>query len=254
MKKGATIFVLVVSVAIFCYSGYQLLSYYGADRAAEKEFAELLPPEMAAADAIDSETGELFGYESILTYYEGLREQNDDMVGWLRISKTRITYPVMQTISSPEYYLDKDFKKQYSASGSLFASAISDVDKPTDVVIIYGHRMKTGAMFGTLGDYLESDFLISHEKILLDTFTGRNEYKVYSVFSQAVGTSNEFEYYNYSDFTDKAGFDEFLAQVKRLAQASNPANEPTYGDKILLLSTCEYTHANGRLIVVAIGV
>ena len=254
MKKAVTIVLIAVCAAVFCYSGYRLLDYYSADKAAEKEFAELLPPEMASADAVDEETGELISYDPLIKYYEVLREQNSDMVGWLRLPGTRISYPVMQTPQAPEYYLRRNFAKEYSANGTLFASSISDVDAAEGVVIVYGHRMRSGAMFGTLGDYLDSEFFSSHELVLFDTFAGRGEYKVYCVFSQAVETGNDFEYYNYSAFDDESDFDGFLAQVDAAAQVSNPENAPAYGDRILLLSTCEYTHENGRLIVVAVRV
>ena len=255
MKNVITIILIVVCVAVLCFSGYQLLKYYGANRAAEKDFEELLPPEMVSADvadAEDEETGQKIGYEELLPYYEDLREQNSDMVGWLRIPGTDITYPVMQTKQNEEYYLSRDFKKEYSANGSLFASAASDVDVPSDAVIVYGHRMKSGSMFGKLGDYLDADFMSEHKSVVFDTFSERNKYNVYCVFSEEVGTENDFEYYNYHTFADETSFNGFMAQVKGLMQMSNPENEPIYGDKILLLSTCEYTHENGRLVVVAV--
>ncbi|MDR3364610.1 MAG: class B sortase, partial [Clostridiales Family XIII bacterium] len=223
-----------------------------ADRAAEKDFEQLLPAEIAN-DAGGSGGGSLT-YADMLPYYEGLRAKNGDMAGWLRIPGTRISYPVMQTKKSPEYYLDKNFEKEYSASGSLFAADISDVNLPTDVVTIYGHRMKTGAMFGSLGDFLDVDFLQKHETIIFDTFTARNEYKIYCLFSLAVGTGeeSEFAYYNYSRFEDKATFDDFMAQARKVSQVENPSFAPIFGEKILLLSTCEYTHENGRLVIVAV--
>jgi len=243
LNKGVVLVLIIICVAVFGYSAYQLISYYGADRAAEKDFSELLPDEVDEG---------LSSYETMLPYYMKLREQNGDMVGWLRIPKTRISYPVMQTIENPEYYLDKDFKKQFTASGSLFAASISDVDLPSDVVIIYGHRMKTGAMFGTLGKYLEPGFLEEHQKIIFDTFACRNEYKVYCAFSLAVNTGNEFAYYTYNELQNEEVFDHFVEQVRLLAEVEYPANRPVYGDKVLLLSTCEYTHTDGRLVLVAV--
>jgi len=254
LKKGITIVLIVVCVLVFGISAYQLLTYYSADRAAESEFAQLLPPELAGSDAA-TEEGQS-DWERLLPYYEGLREQNNDMVGWLRIPGSRISYPVMQTRNSPEFYLDRNFQKEYSVSGTLFASDISDVNLPTDVVIIYGHRMKTGAMFGSLGDFLDEGFLIEHNRIIFDTFTERNEYRIYSLFSLAVGPNveNEFDYFNYSTFRDRADFNSFIARVRSHAEVEVPANAPSFGDRLLLLSTCEYTHENGRLVVVAVRV
>ena len=252
MKKGVTIVLIAICVVIFGISAYQLLSYYGADRSAEKDFAALLPPELAGAD-VEGDDGKT-PYEALLPYYLSLREQNPDMVGWLRIPGTRVSYPVMQTKNSPEYYLDKNFEKQYQANGSLFASSISDVDEPSDVVIIYGHRMKTGAMFGSLGDLLDKEFLLEHDRVIFDTFTERNEYKIYMLFSLEVGEDvvGEFDYFNYNYFKDRGDFNSFMARAKYLMEVENPNNTPIYGDKILLLSTCEYTHENGRLVVIAV--
>ena len=248
MNKGLAIVLIVVCAIVFSVSAYKLLSYYGADRAAEKEFAELLPEEVI-------EPGEgLSDYDFMRPYYLSLREENGDMVGWLRIPGTRISYPVMQTPDNPEYYLDKNFKEEYTANGSLFASSISDVDQPTDVVIIYGHRMKTGAMFGSLGDFLDPDFLDEHETVVFDTFTCRNEYKVYCLFSLAIGVAGEFDYYNYRDFATQDMFDTFMLQAQAISDVEKPANKPVYGDKVLLLSTCEYTHENGRLVLLAVRV
>jgi len=254
LKKGVVIILIAVCVVVFGISAYQLLNYYGADRAAEKEFEQLLPPELAGS-VVEGEDGKS-AYEILLPYYERLREENSDMVGWLRIPGARISYPVMQTINSPEYYLDRDWHMNYSVSGSLFASDISDVDKPSDVVIIYGHRMKTGAMLGSLGDFLDEDFLRAHDTIIFDTFTERNEYRIYLLFSLAVGTDapDEFTYYNYSYFTDRTDFNSFMTRARSLAEIELPENMPQFGDKILLLSTCEYTHANGRLVVVAVRI
>jgi len=252
LKKGLTIVLILICVAVFGVSAYQLYNYYGADKAAEGEFAGLLPPELAGSDVSGADGKS--AYETLLPYYRGLREQNEDMVGWLRIPGTRISYPVMQTKNSPEYYLDRNFHRQYSASGTLFASSISDVDLPSDVVIIYGHRMKTGAMFGTLGDFLKADFIADHETIIFDTFTERNEYKVYLIFTLAVGpeVENEFAYFNYNWFKDRDDFNGFLARARSLSEIEIPANMPSFGDKLLLLSTCEYTHENGRLVLVAV--
>ena len=248
MNKGLAIVLIVVCAIVFGVSAYKLISYYSADRASEKDFAQLLPEE-----AIEPGDG-LSDYDLLRAYYEALRTENGDLVGWLRIPGTRISYPVMQTPDSPEYYLDKNFKKEYTANGSLFASSISDVDLPTDVVTIYGHRMKTGAMFGSLGDFLDPDFLQEHETVIFDTFTCRNEYRVYCLFSLAIGVAGEFDYYNYRDFATSDMFDTFVLQARSIADIENPANKPVYGDKILLLSTCEYTHDNGRLVLVAVRV
>jgi len=253
LRKNITVILIAICIAVFAISANALISYYSADKAAESDFAGLLPPELAGSDVAAPEGGKS-AFEALLPYYKGLHEENEDMVGWLRIPGTRVSYPVMQTFINPEYYLDKNFQREYTTSGTLFASSISDVTLPSDVVIIYGHRMKTGAMFGSLGDFLNEDFLLEHDTVIFDTLTERNEYKIYLIFTLAVGPDviNEFDYFNYNMFRDKAEFDGFMNRAYAHSETVNPLNTPIFGDKLLLLSTCEYTHENGRLVLVAV--
>lgn len=252
MKKGLLFVLIAICAIIGGISAYQLVKYYNADRAAEADFAALLPvSEQDATDSLPFD-GDWIDYDYLQTFYRELYGQNSDMIGWLSIPGTRIGYPVMQTPANPEYYLDRNFEKEYSAAGSLFASELSNVELPSDVVIIYGHRMKSGAMFGTLGSYLKPDFLSERQTIIFDTLTERYRYKVYAAFAIDVGAPGGFEYYNYSTFADEAAFNAFMEQVRILACAENPAYRPVYGDKLLLLSTCEYTHEDGRLVIVAV--
>jgi sortase B len=253
LKKTIIIVLIAVCALIFGISAYQLISYYSVDSESESTFAHLLPDEMAGPD-VTTEDGGAFTFEALLPYYEKLREQNGDMVGWLRIPGTRVSYPVMQTPNSPEYYLDRNFNKEYSVAGTLFASDISDVNLPSDVITIYGHRMRTGAMFGSLGEFLKQDFFEKYQTIIFDTFSGRNEYRIYGVLVEAVNVEGEFAYYYYSNFADEAMFNGFMSGVRQFIKIERPAAMPEFGDKILLLSTCEYTHEDGRLILIAVRV
>lgn len=251
MKKPIIIILIAVCAVVFGYSAYQLFSYYKADNEAETAFAVLLPDDMGSPDAA-VESGGPFDFEALLPYYEKLRDENSDMVGWLRVPGTRVSYPVMQSPDDPEYYLHHDFSKAQSVPGTLFASAYCNVNLPSDVVVIYGHRMKTGAMFGSLGDFLNQDFFTEHQNVVFDTFTERNEYKIYGVFVEAVNVEGEFDYYNYNNFANEEMFNKFMSGVTGHLQIENRAYQPVFGDKILLLSTCEYTHEDGRLIIIAV--
>jgi sortase B len=251
-KRGFTIVLIIICAIVFAVSAFQLIRYYSANSKSEDAYAQLRPP--AEKESDDGVSYEPMSYEDLLPYYQSLKEENGDFVGWLRIPDSEIDYPVMQTKDSPEYYIDKNFKKQYQTAGSLFASEISDVDKPTDMVIIYGHHMKTGAMFGTMGDWLEKDFFNAHQEVIFDTLTERNEYVVYGLFKTQVYTDDpaEFAYYAVSDFEDQAAFDAFMQQVESRMQIMDPTMRPMYGEKMIMLSTCEYSQENGRLVMLAV--
>lgn len=251
MKKAINIILICICACVLCYCGYQLISYFAENSRAEQAYEDIRGSELADSTSISSTT-----YEDLLLYYQKLYEQNSHFIGWLSIPGTNVNYPVMQTPQEPNYYLYRDFHQKDAPSGSLFASENSNVTRPSDVVIINGHRMKTGAMFGNFGRLLERDYLNEHSDVVFDTLVGRNNYKIWCVFTESVDTGmpGEFQYYNYSDFSDEASFNSFISQAKAHMNIENLDIYPEYGDQLLLLSTCEYSHNNGRLVVVCIRV
>ena len=73
-----------------------------------------------------------------------------------------------------------------------------------------------------------------------------------AVFKTVVytGSENEFKYFQFSDAETPEQFDEYVAKCKEKALYDTGVSAE-YGDKLLTLSTCEYSRTNGRLVVVA---
>jgi sortase B len=247
-KRRLLIVLIIVSAAVFAVSAYMLISYYLDARESERAFDALRPPEEANESA--SPDPDLFAKRR--AHYLDLYARNNDFVGWLKIFGTKIDYPVMQTPTERDYYLHRDFDKKYSAAGTLFASDISDIARPSDVVIIFGHMMKSGSMFGGLKAYTDRDYLESHRVVRFDTLEEERFYEIFLVFTEAVNTGKpgEFRYYDASDFADGQEFDDFLAKAKA-KELYDTGETAVYGDEILALSTCEYTHEDGRLVLLA---
>ena len=184
-------------------------------------------------------------------YYE-LYQQNNDMVGWIKVEDTNINYPVMQSIGEPNYYLKHKFDKTYSAYGCPYVQENCDVQKPSDNIIIYGHHMNDGSMFTGLMKFTDKNFWENHKTIEFDTLTDKNQYEVIAVFRTVVYTDSEdsFKYYEFTDAENAEEFDEYVAKCKELS-LYDTAVTAECGDKLITLSTCEYSHNNGRLVVVA---
>ena len=244
MRKVISTIVIIICVAVIAFASYQIISYYLEASRAEKAFEALRPP-APSTEADDP-------WLEVLPHLQDLKAQNSDFIGWLNMPNTELDYPVMQSIGDPERYLHKDFNQEYSSAGTLFASEISDVTKPSDVVLIYGHNMKSGAMFAKLKDLLDQEFLDTHNEIVFDTLSNRNIYKIACVFRTEVNIGEgEFKYYNYRDFADDGEFNMFMSLVKSRSVTWTDV-QPVYGDKILLLSTCEDAYENGRIVVMAV--
>ena len=151
--------------------------------------------------------------------YRVVQEQNSDFVGWLSIPGTNIDYPVMQT-----------------------------VDKPN--CVIYSHHMNNGTMFADLCKYENEDFYREHKTIRFDTLSGFSEYEIVAVFKTVAYSEQGFKYYHFTRAESAEDFDAYIAQCKVLSLYDTGITAE-YGDRLITLSTCEYSRKNGRMVVVA---
>lgn len=178
-----------------------------------------------------------------------LYKENTDLVGWIFIPGTDISYPVMQTsLENRDYYLKKDFYKNYNNYGSIYASEDCDVFAPSDNVTLYGHNMRDGSMFAQLTDYQEASFWGNHQYISFDTLYEHHIYQVVSAFK--ISADSSFRYHQFVNASTEAEFEEFVRNVKS-REFYDTGIDFNFGDKMLCLSTCEYTLNNGRFVVVA---
>lgn len=177
-----------------------------------------------------------------------LHEENPDCIGWIRIDGTAVDYPVMHRPAEESYYLHRDFYGEYSANGSLFLSEACDPET-SDNLVVYGHHMKSGKMFAALENYKEYSFYKEHPVISFYTLHGEERYRIFSVFCTEAGAGG-FPYHAFIKAADPAGYREFIRDVKRLSLYDTGITTD-YGDKLLTLSTCEYSRKNGRIVTVA---
>lgn len=188
----------------------------------------------------------------ILPELAGLYADNPDLVGILEVVGTDINYPVMQTISDPEYYLRRDFYGEESTAGTLFVDYRCDIVNPTTNTIIYGHNMRSGAMFGGLKRYLKQDYYQSHKTIIFKTLYEEQEYEIVGVGLSAVGYDDDenYKYYDFINAVTGSELQEFLNTIQSLS-VYDETIDISATDKILTLSTCNSYTEDGRMFVVA---
>lgn len=191
---------------------------------------------------------------SMIPEYKEIYEKNSDTVGWLRIDGTKINYPVVQhqglDEKGQEFYLYRDFDKKDSKAGTIFVKDNVDVNEPSDNIVLYGHNMANGSMFAALNAYTNKAAWERNSLIFFDTLNEYHTYKIFAVFKTSANLGEGFAYHNFVDAKDEAEFDAFIAEAKNLSFYDTGIT-PKYGDKIIMLSTCEYTLDNGRLVVAA---
>ncbi|MCM1542253.1 MAG: class B sortase [Blautia sp.] len=190
--------------------------------------------------------------EAVVNPYRDAFLANEDMSGWLQIPGTDIDYPVMWTPRDEEYYLRRDFDGSANNNGCLILDTDSCLDPLTTNLIIHGHNMKSGAMFGTLTDYEQESFYQEHRDIILYTEECQRNYEVIAVFRSQVfrKSDNVFKFYKFFQADTQEEFDDFYDNIKEMSLYDTGVTAE-FGDHFITLSTCVYHVENGRFVVVA---
>lgn len=249
MKKVTGFFLLALLVGIFGFSAWQLYGIQTDYAAGDSSYAELAPYIRfdVTVPTIDVSTPtEPGGTEPDQTLwpqvdFEALAQINPDVVGWLHIEGTRISYPVVQGAGN-DYYLKHLFDGTYNRAGCLFLDAGAAADLSGQNQVIYGHHMKNGSMFYDLMNYKEQAFYDEHPQALLLTPQGNYRVLFFSgyVSDTASGAwDTEFSPEDYEAW--------LLELVQKSCFASGTV--PTAQDRVLTLSTCTYEFSNARFVL-----
>lgn len=190
--------------------------------------------------------------EDILKLQE-IQKSNSNIVAWIKIEGTNINYPILQGENN-EYYLSKNYKDEYSKNGSIFLDYRYDFSKDNCNFLVYGHNNRNKLMFSELLEYENESFFANHKKINIITENENKNYNIISVFKSQVFNKSDigvFRYYDCIEFPNEETYYDYIKKCKEKSLYDINI-EPTYGDEILTLSTCEYSNENGRFVVVAV--
>jgi sortase B len=217
--------------------------------------SETEPVAETAQEEAEPETSAQTKTPDILPEYQEIYNENNDLVGWLEIEGTNINYPVLQSDSEEDsqYYLTHSFAKKKDKNGSLFMDYRNDFLNRDTNLIIYGHNMKNGTMFGSLKKYLEKGYLEEHPTVRFDTIYERGTYQVIGAFLSEVSYQDEytFRYYNFLNAESETEFEAFRVNVMQLDALDKSTFDAEYGDQLLTLSTCNSYTDEGRMFIIA---
>lgn len=199
----------------------------------------------------------------IMPRYQSLYDLNHDMAGWLSIEGTVIDYPVMQTPEDENYYLNLDFYGQPDKNGCLILDTDSeagtgtkdygytDGNPPSTNLIIHGHTMKSGDMFGNLKLYADEEYGKEHRKICFDSLYEERAYELIAVFySQVYYEKDEvFKYYKFFQADTEEEFRDWYENIKAMSLYDTGVRAE-FGDEFITLSCCSYQVEDGRFVVV----
>mgnify|MGYP002707293151 FL=1 len=221
--------VIIVSAAVFVICAAVLINWHLESKNTQDAINEL--------DRVltESETAEDDEKPYIKNY-----------VAWIEIPGTDIDYPVMQKQGDPEYYLRRNYKGEYSYSGTPFLDKNCNI-RLSKNLIVYGHNMKDGTMFSELTKYKDLKFCMEHQNLKLTIDGITYNYTLYAVCSVDASEG----WYTFTGQTSEDNFAELISHIQNRSSYISFTEQAEYGDHFLTLSTCDYASDNSRLIVIA---
>lgn len=249
-RKIISILLVIIAVGSFGYFAY----YYLAASKNAGNYEKLSDIRKNTREAIDvyHTLPKEEEQQKVLSKYKSLLDKNKNLIGWIKIDDTNIDYPVMKSLNGKgDFYLDHNFEGKEDRNGTLFLDDACDPFAPSDNLIVYGHNMKSGEMFGELDRYKDRSFYENHKKIRFDTIYREGIYEVMFAFQSKIYSEAEitFKYYQFIECNSEQ---EFASGMKAMAEMSlyDTGLTAEYGDELLTLSTCDYDEQEGRFVVV----
>lgn len=213
------------------------LSGTASEEAAQKP-VELLEPPSPLAEAPDGQPVQEPLEEELQFLLEtdlsALRQINEDVLGWICIPDTPLSYPLLQAEDN-QTYLTKAWDGTYNSGGSVFLECKSSPDLSDFNTIVYGHRMKNGSIFGSLRYYDQQAYLESHPCVYIVTDGDVRRYEIFSAYEAPVD-SNTYRLYIEDEETKRTALEFFVS-----SSVLESERTPTVDDQILTLSTCTGT-------------
>ena len=251
--------VLILLIVILAISSYFFIKEIAENKKENELFEELQEvvqeeektiAQNQITDNFKNETSNLSSKNVGNYNLESILKINTDIIGWIKIDGTNINYPVMQ---NGDFYLHRNVYKNYSSSGTPYLAEHCNL-KTSDNLIIYGHHMKNSTMFSNLDNYKNYNYYKNHKYIkfytLEDNKTIENDYEIVFAFKTVAYSDKGFKYYNYTKFYDENDFNSFVEKCRNY-EFYNTNVKVNYGDKLITLSTCEYSQKNGRMVIIA---
>ena len=190
--------------------------------------------------------------------WDELQSINPEIVGWIYINDTKIDYPVLWHKGDDmysQYYLNHNYRGDWDSYGTIFLDyrCLSGTDSKN--VVMHGHHMNDGSMFGNLMNYAgmsgNLDFYEEAPVVEFDTPKANGKYKIISIYKTNT-LSSQGEFFNYlrADFQNEKDFMNYVYDV-RVRSLINCPVDVNEDDELITLSTCSYEFTNFRTVVVA---
>lgn len=217
-------------------------------------------PEIGPTYVLKSETGGMNSNERLKWYLEQTGQEEDETIAQAQTDVNEECVAILNVGVEIEEYVaqttDNEFYLHHNAygvddvSGSAFFDSRCTFFPQDDQIIIHGHNMKGGAVFGRLNNYRDISYLQNHPLITLETLAGTEYYVPYAITDVNVDMSADNYFLEIVWHFEPESFAHYTGYLKEKSYYSIPV-DVKYGDKLLTLSTCSYVYSDSRFLICA---
>ena len=235
------IFRLISIVALLAVLGISYLLFQNAKQTKETQNLNVQLVEMRQ----EAETE-----EDNTDWSKGMLDINSDYKGWLTIYGTQISEPVVQGETN-ETYLRTNINGEHAEAGTLFLDETTDLSQDGNL-IIYGHKMNDGTMFGTLDKFEDEEFFDNNGTVCWESEKGKEYYQIFALLVlPGYSTAPDFiDLQAWNNVLDEEQTADMLNTIADRASIFRGESFNLEKDKYLFLVTCDYSINNGRLVLV----
>ena len=235
------IFRLISIVALLAVLGISYLLFQNAKQTKETQNLNVQLVEMRQ----EAETE-----EDNTDWSKGMLDVNPDYKGWLTIYGTQISEPVVQGETN-ETYLRTNINGEHAEAGTLFLDETTDLTQDGNL-IIYGHKMNDGTMFGTLDKFEDEEFFDNNGTVCWESEKGKEYYQIFALLVlPGYSTAPDFiDLQAWNNVLDEEQTADMLNTIADRASIFRGESFNLEKDKYIFLVTCDYSINNGRLVLV----
>lgn len=235
------IFRLISIVALLAVLGISYLLFQNAKQTKETQNLNVQLVEMRQ----EAETE-----EDNTDWSKGMLDINSDYKGWLTIYGTQISEPVVQGETN-ETYLRTNINGEHAEAGTLFLDETTDLSQDGNL-IIYGHKMNDGTMFGTLDKFEDEEFFDNNGTVCWESEKGKEYYQIFALLVlPGYSTAPDFiDLQAWNNVLDEEQTADMLNTIADRASIFRGESFNLEKDKYIFLVTCDYSINNGRLVLV----
>ena len=227
-KAILNLILYIILLSILIYSGIKIFKWY-KDKTNNNKMVEQIKSTVIVEEKNEDENNK----EKYTVDFSKLKKQNNEAIAWLKVNNTNIEYPVVKGTNN-SFYLNHSFDKSSNSAGWIFADCRNKFDNTDKNIVIYGHNMRDGSMFGSMLNILNSKWYENEENTNITLYT-ENEKCIYKVFS-VYKIENE-DYYIKTEFKNDNEFEGFIKNLKKRSIKDFNV-DVSKDDNILTLSTC----------------